>query len=294
MLALGAGSCVQTPATPPQSAATVRTGPALFRLVSKETTMYFFGSVHLGTADFYPLPDIVEDAFQKSGNLVVELNVSAVSPMAAYVYMASMLMYKNPDALAAHISPELSAKVEKSMAEFGMSAAAYKQMKPILADMTLSSLAAKRFGFDENLGVDMHFLELAQKLQKPIYELESAEEQFGHLAAIPEDAAILSLATTIDEMPTLESQFTALISSWKTGDMDALIRESTKAYREHPGLAPVSEILIDKRNLNMANRIEALIKKGGTYFVVVGAMHLAGKGNVIEQLAGRGYTIERL
>jgi len=40
-------------------------------------------------------------------------------------------------------------------------------------------------------------------------------------------------------------------------------------------------------------KIEALIRQGGTYFVVVGAGHLVGDQSVIAMLRAKGYAVER-
>ncbi|RPJ08863.1 MAG: TraB/GumN family protein [Spirochaetaceae bacterium] len=294
LLVFSAGSCVQTPAWIPPVQAPARTGPALFRLSHTNATMYFFGSVHIGTTDFYPLPDIVEEAFKESENLVVEFNTQALSPIAAYMLMSKHLMYPATDSLNAHLSPGLVAKLDITMSNFGIMPIVYRQMKPILVDMTLTALASKNLGYDETLGVDVHFLTQAVKLGKTIYELESAEEQFNYIAAIPEDTAILSLSTTVDEISTLGESLARLVSAWKTGDLQALEQESNRTYLEHPGLKPVSDILIDKRNMSMTNRLEALVKKGGTYFVVVGAMHISGEGSIVDLMSKRGYVVQRL
>jgi uncharacterized protein YbaP (TraB family) len=43
----------------------------------------------------------------------------------------------------------------------------------------------------------------------------------------------------------------------------------------------------------MANKIDALLKSGGTIFVVVGAAHLVGKDGLAERLRSRGYRVEK-
>jgi uncharacterized protein YbaP (TraB family) len=44
----------------------------------------------------------------------------------------------------------------------------------------------------------------------------------------------------------------------------------------------------------MADKIAGFLKSKDTYFVVVGAAHLAGKQGIIELLKGKGYKVEQL
>ncbi|MBP6817368.1 MAG: TraB/GumN family protein, partial [Burkholderiaceae bacterium] len=50
--------------------------PSLFRVRadSSPTCAWLFGSIHIGLARFYPLPDAVEQAWQSSRRLACEIN----------------------------------------------------------------------------------------------------------------------------------------------------------------------------------------------------------------------------
>src|SRR5689334_3905992 len=39
-------------------------------------TVYFLGTIHIARSDFYPLPDEIEKAFEKSSSLLVEADIS--------------------------------------------------------------------------------------------------------------------------------------------------------------------------------------------------------------------------
>jgi uncharacterized protein YbaP (TraB family) len=56
----------------------------------------------------------------------------------------------------------------------------------------------------------------------------------------------------------------------------------------------VFKVLVTDRNKTMEQRLKTLIAKGGTYFVVVGAAHFAGPGNIVELLREDGFTVTRL
>jgi uncharacterized protein YbaP (TraB family) len=64
-------------------------------------------------------------------------------------------------------------------------------------------------------------------------------------------------------------------------------------YEETPGLRPVYTILVSERNKKMKERLGDLLKKGGKYFVVVGAGHFAGAGSIIDLFEKEGFSITR-
>jgi uncharacterized protein YbaP (TraB family) len=70
---------------------------------------------------------------------------------------------------------------------------------------------------------------------------------------------------------------------------------ATTAYsREYPALASVFDKMFGQRNDAMTLKIEQFLQTPKTYFVAVGAGHLAGERGILNQLRGRHYDIEQL
>ena len=57
---------------------------------------------------------------------------------------------------------------------------------------------------------------------------------------------------------------------------------------------PILDILLFNRNPNMARQIKGFLDQGETYFVVLGAAHLIGKGGVVELLKNEGFKVDQL
>ena len=53
----------------------------LWKVESAGATIYLMGSLHFATADFYPLRPVIEEAFDESDTLVVEVDVANVNPL---------------------------------------------------------------------------------------------------------------------------------------------------------------------------------------------------------------------
>ncbi|MNR64131.1 TraB family protein [compost metagenome] len=54
--------------------------------------------------------------------------------------------------------------------------------------------------------------------------------------------------------------------------------------------------MLKNRNIAMVEKIDGFLKGSGqkTYFVVVGALHMAGKDGFVSLLEQKGYTVNRL
>ncbi|MCF6193314.1 MAG: TraB/GumN family protein, partial [Kangiellaceae bacterium] len=50
--------------------------PDLWKVEKNGNVSYLFGSIHLGSKDMYPLSDIVSKAYQRTSDLVVEIDIS--------------------------------------------------------------------------------------------------------------------------------------------------------------------------------------------------------------------------
>ena len=65
----------------------------LWRAVSRDSTVYLLGSVHLLKPDIYPLSEAMERAFVDSSKLVLEVNLDSLnSPDAQQIMLAKALL----------------------------------------------------------------------------------------------------------------------------------------------------------------------------------------------------------
>ena len=75
--------------------------PCIWKVTANNATVYLFGSIHVGAAEFYPLPAPVESAFSSSDELVVEL-----FPRVRRTFLERMLedLFVGDDEVAAALS----------------------------------------------------------------------------------------------------------------------------------------------------------------------------------------------
>ena len=77
---------------------------ALFwKLSSEHSEVYLLGSIHFANSGFYPLRSEIEQAFDASDTLVVEVDITQVSPASI---MTMDTMYPQGESIKDHVSQE--------------------------------------------------------------------------------------------------------------------------------------------------------------------------------------------
>jgi uncharacterized protein YbaP (TraB family) len=287
-LAAASQLAAQNPTAAPPPAAVKR---ALFwKVSSRENTAYLLGSVHLGSKDMYPLPKEVEDAFEKSTALIVEVDINHVDQAKLQGIVMESGMYAGDDTLWNHIGKENRARLEEFCDKFGFPSAAMAKMKPWVATTLVATLPMMKKGMETGLGIDKYFLDKADKTKKRVVELETAEWQLKLLSGITDEMLDKYLESTVGQDPLVEAR--KLQDAWMSGDparVDKMVRESMAKGPEE-----LNKALLTDRNPHMAEAAEQFLKGKDQAFMVVGAAHMVGKDGIVELLRQRGYKVEQV
>ena len=273
----------------------------LWQVSDSNSSVYLLGSVHFADASFYPLDTAITNAFDRSDELAVELDMSDTAVFMEIARQTELRgKLKEGQSLAQVLPQDVKKQLDSICASWYLAPEVLYGYKPWSAAMTLSSLAIMRLGFDPNLGIDFFFLHAAQESKKKVVSLESAEDQIAVLVGegLPDSLGIYYLRSTIGEMQVMDSSITLMMGAWIKGD-DSLFREAM--YMEPEGSATdslldaqIEDLVYIARNKTMADSVAAFLAQDRKVFVVVGAAHMAGKGdNVLELLRQKGLTIEQ-
>jgi uncharacterized protein YbaP (TraB family) len=254
-------------------------------------SLYLVGSVHLLTADFYPLPPALEAAYADSDQLVEEVNIGdMLAPQAQLSLLTQGILPAN-QSLPDVVSAETVELVKKRAAAVGLPYAPLARMKPWFLSLTLTALEWTKAGFDENLGLDMHFYQQATADGKPVQGLETIAYQVSRFDGMSPKEQEALLTSSLEEMDDQIENITALTGAWKQGNAREVERLVLADVQSDPALY---DRLLVERNRNWLPQIEALFARPGHALVVVGAAHLVGPDGLLKMLEARGYTIEQL
>jgi uncharacterized protein YbaP (TraB family) len=252
-------------------------------------TAFLLGSIHVASADLYPLDPRIDDAFTHSDHLVLETDSS--DPKAADL-MANFVrdsMLPKGESIYSTLEPKLAERLKRRFAELDADPERFAGFKLWFVSMSLSMLELDRAGFTGDNGIDAHFQKLAEKRKVPLLTLEPLEAQMQLLVNMGSDATAqdLSLALETDTVAELKR----MTDHWRRGSTTGLAAELDEMRVK----APLAfDALFTQRNRTMASGLDTMLHQTGHYFVVVGAGHLVGKGSVVEELRAKGYSVEQL
>ena len=263
----------------------------LWKVSSKQNTVYLLGAIHLMREDGYPLNKSIESAYHDAQTLVLEINLDEASSSEAQLLMVTKGLYPAGQTLRESLSPQTFELVKKKTEELGLDIQQVNRLKPWLVTITLAAMQLEQLGYDSKLGIDKHFFDKAKVDKKEILSLESIEYQVSLLEGMSSGNQEAALLETIQELDLFKKEFEDIIKAWSRGEtkkLDELLLESFKDYPE------LLNQLIVQRNKNWAPKIEEFLNHKGNVLVVVGAAHLIGNKGVIELLRQKGYVVEQL
>jgi uncharacterized protein YbaP (TraB family) len=264
--------------------------PAIWSLDGRGGEVLLLGSVHLLRQEDYPLPANVTRAYDAADRLVMELDESALDPMAVQMLLLRIGRLEEGRTLADVMGSRDYRKATEYAQALGYPLELLGPLKPWLAAITVMNLHTVSLGYSPELGLEQHLTGLARRDDKPIAGLETIEFQLELFDGLPEATQSSLLLQTLEEASMMDDQLGQLIGAWRRGDSAALDRELTRSFDDYP---EVYRRLVTDRNRDWTRQLEKLAAEDGVTLVVVGALHLVGENSVIRMLRDRGRRVER-
>lgn len=273
------------------TSASAASEPAFWQVTRGNGTVYLMGSMHFGDADFYPLPKEVEQAYEQSDVLAVEVDMSKITPELAG---AAIIRYGRmpegqtlSDRLATKVYVELAEKSERA----NLPIAALEHFQPWFVAVQLIEAEIRKTQLRQSLGIDMHFI---NKGSKPIQELETLEQQlglFGNLSIAEQEKF---LAQTLADMDNSRMYLKAMADAWKRGDIRQLEETLISPFKENPETRKLFRKIFTERNDEMAAAVVRYLAQEKDVFFVVGVGHMLGEQGIVAQLKQSGANVRRV
>jgi len=240
----------------------------------------------------YPLPDVIEDAFDAASVLIVEVDMTKVNQAQLQQLMMTLGSYPEGDDLFQHISPRTRARLDTFLGQYGIPPAAFAQYRPWLAALSVTMFPMIKAGLNPSEGIDMYFLNKAKG--KRIEQLEDAEWQVKLFAEFPEKVSDAVLSRSIIQAASINEHYAKLASLWSHGDA-VKIDELTKSWSagESAEERAFDRRLREERNPHMTQKLEQCLQSSETCFMVVGAAHVIGSQGIVKQLQAHGYRVQQ-
>jgi uncharacterized protein YbaP (TraB family) len=249
----------------------------LYRVRHAGSTVYLFGTIHVGLPSFFPLEPVVTRALAQSRTLVVELDVRNALPFQAALQKHGL--YAEGDSIDHHLSPQDMTRLRQVLQRFDIPLEQAARMKPWLLANLLVGLNLERHGYQRSQGIEYFLLALADKQKMRVQELESADYQMALFDGMSEEKQAQYLLENLSELDDgqADAKDAALIDAWAHANGPAIENVVRASLSEKTMSAEFTRrILLDVRNPNMTNKIAGLLSTPGSSFVAVGLLHLVG------------------
>ena len=292
--------CACQPSSPsaPQVSFDSSLGHPLFWEVSDTQghTLYLFGSIHVGDDSAYPLPDMVNQAYEHSDTLAVESDVLAASQDAALMTeLLNGFHYTDGSTIADHIPSQLYEQARSLLQQRGLYAPQLDAYNPVFWYLLVSQGDPATTTLTSDKGIDMHFLTRAHAEGKPILEIEPIEEHYAYLTGLDEQIGIYLLNNAVQYAPMLPIATQRMYNAWKVGNAAAIAQDDELsdqlAPEERAILTRFNDQILHQRNASMAEKAEEYLQSGQTCFYVVGVSHMLGSDGIVARLMQKGYTV---
>jgi uncharacterized protein YbaP (TraB family) len=248
---------------------------------------YLFGTIHVSDPRVTNLPKPVEQAFAQSKSFTMEM---VVNEPAELYFVKAMGLQPGQD-LRAMLGDELYSKAVALMQEHGFPPPVTQQLKPWGILITL--IVPKPTG--EPI-LDQRLHQIATQQRKPVYQLESIEEQVAVFDGMPLKTQVAMLQSATDHYSELPQVVEQTVKAYLARDLNGLW-ELNALYADTDNSAQHYDDFVEhvlfSRNVRMAERAQQRLKEGGA-FIAIGALHLFGEKGVLALLQKQGYRLTRI
>lgn len=261
--------------------------PAFWKVQSKTASVYLLGSMHFGAEDFYPLPEVVTEAFEASQILVVEVDITNIKPADAIASIMRHGRLGKGQSLHKVLQPKTYALLQQQTEAMGIPLDALDQFQPWFAAIQLVEAELKKTSFKQQYGIDQYFLQRAE--HRSIHQLETLDSQLGMFAQLSFAQQDLFLYQTLVDFKQSQHYLNELAKHWQEGDIEALETSLLRPFREQPESESLYNVVFTDRNAKMHAEVERYLLGSRTVFFVVGAGHMIGDDGIIARLRQRGH-----
>jgi len=262
----------------------------LWSIETANKTIFLLGSLHISPKDIYPLPEVIERAYDKCSKIIFEADIEAVNDPSFQAKIVTLGVYPQGDNLKDNVSAQTFNLLKKRADAAGIPVQQLSRLKPWLCALSLSSIEFLKLGFNPAYGIDMYFYNKAKKDGKEMLRFETVEFQLSLMTQMTRKQEEMMLRQTLKDLEVIEKDAVYLVKYWKNGDvkkLDSFIKASLKDFPE------LYNRWFTSRNKRWLSEIKKLIGKNENVFIVVGAGHLVGRDGLVELLRKQNYKIRQ-
>ncbi len=250
---------------------------------------YLFGTIHMIPKDDYFLPSGLEEAFEKSNDVVFEIDLDDMSGIGSLMGMLSNLLMNDGMTLSKLLSKEEYAEVSTYFEEMGLPMFLLNKVKPMFLSMLAEvNMDPASMQSDDIVSYEMELYQKAQDEKKDVEGLETMKYQMSLFDSIPYKDQAMMLLDAVRGTDLESDLFDQTVALYKTQNIQAMVEMVGDTDTEEN--STYENVLLNNRNQNWIPVMSKMMTTGPVFFAV-GAGHLAGELGVINLLKKQGYTL---
>lgn len=250
---------------------------------------YLAGSIHMLSADDYPLPPEYLKALHNSDSLVLETDLAQLSSSAGIQQMIDLNSYPSGENLLQQLSQPLARQLADYCKKNNIPLEQITRFKPAFAAVMLTTTQLQTQGATSP-GVDAYLQDEAKKAGKKVAGLETMQQHLAVLNELNNSGAETLIKSTMDDLTDSSEDFDSMRKAWRSGDLQQLEHLYLDDLKSYPAI--YQSLIVKRNNAWVKQLVQARYQT--PVFVVVGALHLAGNDGLIKQLAQQGYQITKV
>jgi uncharacterized protein YbaP (TraB family) len=245
---------------------------------------YLYGTMHLNDKRLFRFDDSVYRAIEKTEGLAIEVNPDE---MAAYFVNQLFDQLEN--------GKKLEEILDQRYFNRNRNALAKKFNKPAEEISASDVIKEKNRWMSDYMQkgemptfMDAYLYNIARRQGKWVGGIEDLSDQTGLMADLIDQSDINYLLATDSSTSksNSNSSIEKMISLYSNQDIEGI-----ESFSSEHSTVEVKDMLLIRRNLKMARRIDSLISRR-TMFLAIGAAHLPGDSGVISLLRRRGFILD--
>ncbi|MES0489017.1 MAG: TraB/GumN family protein [Leptospirales bacterium] len=264
---------------------------SVWKVTSKKgNIVYLGGTIHLLFKDNNSIPKEYDWVYENSETLILEVDMSKISPPKMIEYITKNGVYKDGKTLETELSPEVYAKLKAYCEENSLQISVLKIMKPWMVINYLMALKWQKAGITD--GVDKYYFNKAVEDGRKVIGLETIQYQLKLLVSLGEGYENEYVVDALGDMDQAENHLHKIVDVWRSGQEQELYELFIKNWKVN--FPTMYNNLLVKRNKRWIPKIAGFLRTPETELVLVGVGHFSGPDSVLEMLKEKGYTVEKL
>lgn len=262
----------------------------LWRISKDGRTSFLYGTMHVAKPDWmFPGPK-VKQALNATDAMALELDMGNAD--------IQRRVAKGMAALHGMALPDpLKKRMRKQAESLCVPYETIAPLPPELQVAMLGMMAGRWEGLDAAYAIDAVLAAIGHGAKKNMSSLETPEFQLQTLLMKTPQETIAYVQDSLDEMEDSRARtlLKRLSMAWANADYAEMEHFAdwceclnTETERE------VMKRMLDERNPNLADHIDALHKSGKRVFAAVGSLHMFGPLGLPALMEKRGYKVERV